>query len=220
MTERLYRHPTDRAIAGVAGGLAAWLSIDPSLVRIAWVLLAIFTGGAFVLVYIVMMIVVPLPPPGWIPRPRDAGWGGPSGGWGQAPQGGWGPPSGGWGQPAAPAWGDPATPGTGADAGANPSDAAGGVPSWGTNPAGAAGANPGPTPGWGSNTTPTQAPWTAPKPGNAGMVAGVVLVVVGVWFLVDQFVDININWDLLWPVAIMVLGGTLIAGALMRGRNT
>lgn len=218
MTERLYRHPTDRAIAGVAGGLAAWLSIDPSLVRIAWVLLAIFTGGAFVLVYIVMMIVVPLPPPGWIPRPRDAGWGGPSGGWGQAPQGGWGQPSGGWGQPAAPGWGDPATPGTGADAGANPSDAAGAVPSWGTNPAGAAGPNPGPTPGWGSNTTPTQAPWTAPKPGNAGIVAGVVLVAVGVWFLVDQYV--NINWDLLWPVAIMVLGGTLIAGALMRGRNT
>jgi len=71
VTDRLYRHPTDRAIAGVAGGLAAWLNLDPSLVRVAWVLLAIFSGGIFVIVYIVMMIVVPLPPPGWIPRPRD-----------------------------------------------------------------------------------------------------------------------------------------------------
>ena len=45
MTERLYRHPTDRAIAGVAGGMAVWLDIDPSLIRIAWVLAAIFSGG-------------------------------------------------------------------------------------------------------------------------------------------------------------------------------
>jgi hypothetical protein len=44
-----------------------------------------------------------------------------------------------------------------------------------------------------------------------------VLVAVGVWFLVDQYV--SIDWDLLWPVIIMVLGGALIAGALMRGRS-
>ena len=39
MTDRLTRSPTDRVMAGVAGGLAVWLNIDPSLVRIAWVLL-------------------------------------------------------------------------------------------------------------------------------------------------------------------------------------
>jgi len=72
-------------------------------------------------------------------------------------------------------------------------------------------------PGWGANTAPTQGAWTAPRPGNAGIVAGVILVALGVWFLVDQYV--SIDWDLLWPVAIMVLGGILIAGALMRGRN-
>jgi hypothetical protein len=49
-------------------------------------------------------------------------------------------------------------------------------------------------------------------------VAGVILIGLGVWFLVDQFVDVN--WDLLWPVAIMVVGGALIAGALMRGRSS
>jgi phage shock protein C len=221
VTERLYRHPTDRAIAGVAGGLAVWLNIDPSLVRIAWVLLALFTGGAFVLVYIVMMIVVPLPPPGARPRPRDAGWGGPSGGWSQGgPSGGWSPggtqptwgptaapggptpppgwgpaPLDGWDQPAGSTLGDAATPGAGP----------------GAPPA------PGTVPGWGANTAPTASPWTAPRPGNAGIVAGVVLVVIGVWFLVDQYV--HINWDLLWPVGIMVLGGLLIAGALVRGRN-
>lgn len=224
MTERLYRHPTDRAIAGVAGGLATWLNIDPSLVRIAWVLLAIFTGGAFVLVYIVMMIVVPLPPPGWIPRPRDAGWGGPGG-----PDGSWGQPGQTtWGQPGQTTWGPTAAPGSA------PSPA----PGWGEAPPGGwdpstappwgAPAVPGPAVGtdtaapgaWGTNTAPTHAGWTTPKPGNAGIVAGVVLVALGVWFLVDQYVEINVNWDLVWPVAIMVLGGALIAGALMRGRNS
>jgi len=39
-----------------------------------------------------------------------------------------------------------------------------------------------------------------------------------VWFLVDQYV--RIDWDILWPVAIMVVGGALIAGALMRGRRS
>ncbi len=184
MTEPLYRHPTDRAIAGVAGGLAAWLNIDPSLVRIAWVLLAIFSGGIFVIVYIVMMIVVPLPPPGWTPRPRDSGYSRFSG----AP----GP----WGQPGPTTWGPTAAPGGAGD------------------PTGAPGAGGGGNPG----PAPAHAPWTAPGPGNAGIVAGVVLVALGVWFLVDQY--IRIDWDLLWPVAIMVLGGALIAGALMRGRSS
>ncbi len=105
MTDHLYRSPTDRVIAGVAGGLAVWLNIDPSLVRLAWVLLAIFSGGIFVLVYIVMMIVVPLPPPGWTPQ-RPAGgapggsWNG--GGWTQPGQGGGWTQPGGWAQGGAP----------------------------------------------------------------------------------------------------------------------
>jgi phage shock protein C len=206
VTERLYRHPTDRAIAGVAGGLAVWLDIDPSLVRIAWVLLAIFSGGIFVLVYIVMMIVVPLPPPGWVPRPRT---GAPGPGASQ----GWQPGAGAWTPPPDPsiAWGPTSAP-----------------PDWDAPPAAPApgftpGA-PGTTGGWppqDASTAPAGSPtpaWNQPRAGNAGIVAGVILIGLGVWFLVDQFV--HINWDLLWPVAIMVVGGALIAGALMRGRRS
>jgi phage shock protein PspC (stress-responsive transcriptional regulator) len=130
VTDHLFRSPTDRVIAGVAGGLAVWLNIDPSLVRLAWVLLAIFSGGIFVLVYIVMMIVVPLPPPGWAPqRPaggapggswNSGGWTqpGPGGGWGQGggqgsgwAQGGTPPPAGGWSSPpsAAQGWTPPSS---------------------------------------------------------------------------------------------------------------
>ena len=59
MTERLYRSPDDRMLAGVAGGLAEMLHTDPSLVRIVWALLIVLTGGLAFLVYVVMAIVVP-----------------------------------------------------------------------------------------------------------------------------------------------------------------
>ena len=64
MTDRLYRSPDDRMLAGVAGGVAEMLDIDPSLVRIVWVLLTVLTGGLALLVYIVMAIVVPERPVG------------------------------------------------------------------------------------------------------------------------------------------------------------
>ena len=46
MAERLYRSRDDRMLAGVAAGVAETLDADPSLVRIAWALLAILTGGS------------------------------------------------------------------------------------------------------------------------------------------------------------------------------
>jgi phage shock protein PspC (stress-responsive transcriptional regulator) len=46
-------------IAGVAGGLAELWDADPSLVRLGWALLTIFTGGIALVVYIVLAIVVP-----------------------------------------------------------------------------------------------------------------------------------------------------------------
>ena len=58
MGNRLYRSRDDRMIAGVAGGVAEYFDLDPSLVRIAWALL-VFVGGFGVLLYIVMAIVVP-----------------------------------------------------------------------------------------------------------------------------------------------------------------
>lgn len=59
MNGRLYRSRDERVLAGVAGGLAEYLDVDPSLVRVVWVILALFSGGAFLLIYIVMALVVP-----------------------------------------------------------------------------------------------------------------------------------------------------------------
>jgi phage shock protein C len=55
---RLTRSRDDRMIAGVAGGLAEYLDIDPSIVRVVWALL-VFAWGFGLLAYIVMAIVVP-----------------------------------------------------------------------------------------------------------------------------------------------------------------
>lgn len=46
-------------LAGVAGGLAEMWDADPSLVRVIWALLVVFTGGVALVVYIVMALVVP-----------------------------------------------------------------------------------------------------------------------------------------------------------------
>ena len=80
MDDRLYRSRNDRMIAGVAGGLAEHYDLDPSLVRIGWALLILFTGGLFLLLYIVMVIVVPDEP--WAGAPAA-----PTGtdGWAAAP---------------------------------------------------------------------------------------------------------------------------------------
>jgi phage shock protein C len=63
-------------LAGVAGGLADYWDADPSLVRVIWALLIIFTGGLALVVYIVMAIVVPeerpYPLAGTAPAPSAA----------------------------------------------------------------------------------------------------------------------------------------------------
>lgn len=55
---RLARSETDRMITGVCGGLAAYLNIDSTWVRLAFVLLALADGiGLFI--YLVMAIIMP-----------------------------------------------------------------------------------------------------------------------------------------------------------------
>jgi phage shock protein PspC (stress-responsive transcriptional regulator) len=66
MNDRLYRSRGDRMIAGVAGGLAQSMRLDPSLVRVVWAILVFATGGIALVIYIVMAIVVPEEQPGTV----------------------------------------------------------------------------------------------------------------------------------------------------------
>lgn len=59
--KRLYRSRDVRMIAGVAGGLAAYLAIDPTIIRLAFVILAL-SSGVGILIYVAMLIIVPEEP--------------------------------------------------------------------------------------------------------------------------------------------------------------
>ncbi len=56
--KRLYRSRKNRMIAGICGGLAEYLNLDPVLIRIAWVALT-FLGGSGLFIYIVGIIIIP-----------------------------------------------------------------------------------------------------------------------------------------------------------------
>ena len=59
--KRLMRSSRDKKIAGVCAGLADYFDLDPTIVRIVW-LLAIFFAGTGGLIYIILWIALPLAP--------------------------------------------------------------------------------------------------------------------------------------------------------------
>jgi phage shock protein C len=60
MNNHLFRSHTDVMIAGVCGGLAQYLNIDSTLVRLFFVLLAFIGNGIGALIYFLLWIIVPL----------------------------------------------------------------------------------------------------------------------------------------------------------------
>jgi phage shock protein PspC (stress-responsive transcriptional regulator) len=137
---RLYRSRTDRIITGVAGGMAESWDLDPSIVRIGWVLLALASFGVFLVIYIVMAFIVPI-------RPTD--------------------------QPVIRATG-PGEPG---------------------GPVGA----------------------SARRGGAGPVIAGTLLILLGIWFLVRDYLDIDLGQ--LWPVILIAIGFVLIVLAFIRPRR-
>ena len=61
MNKKLYRSRNDKMVSGVCAGIANYLNIDPTLVRLAWVVLG-FMGGSGLLAYIIASIVIPVDP--------------------------------------------------------------------------------------------------------------------------------------------------------------
>ena len=59
--KRLYRSRTERKIAGVCGGLAAYMGTDPVIPRVVWVVFAL-AAGIGVLAYLICWLVIPLEP--------------------------------------------------------------------------------------------------------------------------------------------------------------
>ena len=67
-SSRLTRSATDKKIAGVSGGLAAYFGVDPLLIRIGFVVTTL-VSGAGLLAYLALLMLVPADhaPPGAAP---------------------------------------------------------------------------------------------------------------------------------------------------------
>ncbi|HEY3218591.1 MAG TPA: PspC domain-containing protein [Candidatus Limnocylindria bacterium] len=61
MSTRLERSTTNKVIAGVCGGLAEYLQVDPTLVRVVFVIAGLLTAGVAFLGYLVLVVLMPLP---------------------------------------------------------------------------------------------------------------------------------------------------------------
>jgi phage shock protein C len=219
-------------LAGVAGGLAEHFELDPSIVRVLWAVLIVVSGGIFLLIYIVMAIVVPEEPAG----SGSAGWTS-AGGWSNS--GGWssswpsstagpaaagdsvagaaaGGPAGTTGAPTPP----PASATSGpADPATAPGFAAPVGGSWGP-------ASPGP-----SDRSPrderqaarearraarqARRAYHADRPGTGGLIAGLFLVLLGLFFLARTLVP-QLDIDRYWPAGLVLLGLVLVSFSFRR----
>ena len=146
MNGRLLRSRTERMIGGVAGGMGRYWSVDPTWVRIAWVVLALATNGAAVLVYLLLLVVIPEE------TKADAAT-------------------------AAAA----SVPGPGENAGERPVTARAGSPI---------------------------------DSGQGALIIGGVLIVVGAWALIGQYVDLD--WSRIWPVGLVVAGLLIVLASFTR----
>lgn len=61
MEKRLYKSTQSKMIAGVCGGIAEYFDVDPTLVRLAWVLFCAL-GSCGLLAYLIAAIIIPSNP--------------------------------------------------------------------------------------------------------------------------------------------------------------
>ena len=61
MNKRLYKSRDNIMIDGVCGGIAEYFGLDPTIVRLAWVLFCAMGGSGF-LAYIIAVIIIPRSP--------------------------------------------------------------------------------------------------------------------------------------------------------------
>lgn len=58
MQKRLYRSSYDKKIAGVCSGIAEYLDVDPTIIRLMWLLFA-FCAGSGILAYLIAALIMP-----------------------------------------------------------------------------------------------------------------------------------------------------------------
>ena len=175
---RLYRSERERMFGGVAGGLADYFDLDPALVRVAWAVLIIASGGLFVLIYIVMWFVVPEAPPGYS---SGASWSSSTSQTDASAAG------------AAPASESPTGASASTPTGPQPSSIAG---------------------DWAAS----RAERRQRRSREGGVLIGAVLILIGIWYLARDYIPV-LRIAELWPVALILIGLVLLAGAWRRAAD-
>lgn len=61
MQKKLYRKEEGKIIAGVCAGIAEYFSIDPTVIRVGWAVIACF-GGTGILAYVLAALIMPVKP--------------------------------------------------------------------------------------------------------------------------------------------------------------
>ena len=59
--KRLYLSNTDKKLAGVCGGIAEFFGIDPTIIRVLWIICSVLFGSG-ILAYLICWLVIPRQP--------------------------------------------------------------------------------------------------------------------------------------------------------------
>lgn len=59
--KRLYKSSRDKKLCGVCGGIAEYFEVDPTLIRLAWIVFML-AGGSGILAYIIAALIMPEDP--------------------------------------------------------------------------------------------------------------------------------------------------------------
>jgi len=60
--KRLYRSGRNRVLVGICGGLGDYFDVDPTIVRLIWVILTLISFGMGILAYLIAWVIIPKNP--------------------------------------------------------------------------------------------------------------------------------------------------------------
>jgi phage shock protein PspC (stress-responsive transcriptional regulator) len=192
---KLYRSADDRWIAGVAAGVADYFDVDPTLVRIIWLISVPMTGLLTLIAYFIMIVVVPLEPSGWSqPSP-------------------WAPGGGPDDQTASFV---PPTPVAASDAGTGAPGSAPAEPTASADAAATPMATAAPTSGWQARGAKWES--RSQRRGSPALIFGLLLILIGgliAWHEIDPRLDLGLTW----PIAVVIFGAVLVVSSLRLHRD-
>ena len=200
---RLYRS-RDRRLAGVAGGMAEYLDIDPTVMRILWILAGLLSVGFAILAYLLLAIVIPDAPWSGVPN-------GPQPMWGQAAQA----PTPGWAQPT-PGWAStpqaPVAPPAPTQTGYAPAQDYGTPPGWAPTGSQPTWAQPS---GWGT-AGPAPESRAQGRGLGAAAIVGLVLIAIGAIALLNVAIPGWIAHEAIGPMILVLIGGAFLVSSIRR----